>query len=344
MYFQNVQGLIPFSNLSESHPRLIRAKILELNTYIHDKKPDIILLNETWLKKSIGDHEIIEDKVYKIFRKDRTVLSHPPDKNNPKKFRKNGGGVLIAVRDDIEATSKRISLSHGAEILAVEVDNKGSKFVLCTCYRVGTLGPENHESISKSLKSFYSSKKPKTVVVIGDFNLNSVTWPNDPEVTINNNIDKLFVDTFNDLGLTQVINQATHSKGRILDLLFTSKTQLLDNICVHDLNSVCKSDHAPITFEVKTKIKRKKPIKRKCYNFKRANWEALNAELSQVNWDAMLGGAEPEIAWSRFKDKLFDSIDKHIPIITINAEFQPFSHPGLTRSCFKHAKQKMKPD
>jgi len=106
-----------------------------------------------------------------------------------------------------------------------------------------------------------------------------------------------------------------------------------------------------LSLEVKTKIKRKKPIKRKCYNFKRANWEALNAELSQVNWDAMLGDAEPEIAWIRFKDKLFDSIDKHIPIITINAEFQPpWFDPELFQACqtkdearlkFKRTKSKL---
>jgi hypothetical protein len=101
IYYQNVQGLIPFSNLSDAHPHLDRTKILELNTYILKDKPDIVLLNETWLKKSIKDHEIIEDKVYKIFRTDRSILSHPPDRANSKKFRKNGGGVLIAVRDDI---------------------------------------------------------------------------------------------------------------------------------------------------------------------------------------------------------------------------------------------------
>ena len=323
VYYHNAQGLIPFSNLSDPHPCLDRTKIIELNLYIHNNKPDIVLLNETWIKKSIKDNEVIQDPVYKIFRKDRSILSHPPDKSIPKKFRKNGGGVLIAVRDDIDATSKRISLGNGAEISAIEVDNKGSKFVFCTCYRVGTLGPANHESIYKSLKSFYQSKKPKKIFILGDFNLSSVSWPYDCEAHISNTTERLFVDTFNDLGLTQCIHQATHSKGKVLDLLLTSDTQLVDNICVLDLNSVCKSDHAPITFEVKTKVKRKKPTKRKCYNFKRANWEALNIDLQNVSWDAMLDQVEPEIAWTRFKVKLFECVDRHIPKITIKSEFQP---------------------
>ena len=323
VYYQNVQGLIPFSNLSDQHPHLDRTKILELNLHIHTNKPDVILLNETWLKKSIKDHEVIEDKVYKIFRKDRTVLSHPPDSKNPKKFRKNGGGVLIAVRDDIDATSQRISLGNGAEILAIEIDNKGSKFVFCTCYRVGTLGIENLESISKSVNSFYKSKRPKKLFIVGDFNLSNISWPYDPEVPITNNTEKGFVEMFNDLGLNQLISQSTHIKGKILDLLLTTDVQLVDKVCVQDINSVCKSDHAAITFDVKTKVKRKKPIKRKCYNFKRANWESLNADLRGVNWDALLDRVEPDIAWNRFKIQLFELVDKHIPQVTFKSEFQP---------------------
>ena len=45
--YQNVQGLIPFSQLGNYQPSLDRTKILELNAYIKLNKPDIILLNET---------------------------------------------------------------------------------------------------------------------------------------------------------------------------------------------------------------------------------------------------------------------------------------------------------
>ena len=58
-------------------------------------------------------------------------MSHPSDPSNPKKFRKYGGGVLIAIRSDIEATSKRIALCRGAEIVAIEVTINGSKFFCC---------------------------------------------------------------------------------------------------------------------------------------------------------------------------------------------------------------------
>ena len=61
-----------------------------------------------------------------MFRNDRSQTSHPPDPLNPKKFRENGGGVLFAIRSDIVADVKRLSVRKGAEILVIEVtiDNK----------------------------------------------------------------------------------------------------------------------------------------------------------------------------------------------------------------------------
>ena len=53
IYYQSVQGLIPFTELNETHPNLDNTKLSELHVYVYDKQPDIIILNETWLKKSI---------------------------------------------------------------------------------------------------------------------------------------------------------------------------------------------------------------------------------------------------------------------------------------------------
>jgi endonuclease/exonuclease/phosphatase family metal-dependent hydrolase len=337
VYYQNVQGLLPFSALGDAQPSLNRTKLCELNYHIHTDKPDVILLNETWLKKSVRDHEVIEDTTYKIFRTDRSKLSHPGDPQNPKKFRQNGGGVLIAVRSDLNAVSKRISMRRGAEIAAVELTIDGCKYIFCTCYRVGTLGVENHSTISDSIRSLYQCKRPKKIFIVGDFNLSSVTWPisNPP----GNNIDKLFTDTFDELGLSQTISTATHSKGRTLDLLLSSHSQLIDNQKIHDITPIVKSDHFAITFEIKTKIRHIKCTKRKCYNFKRASWEALNKDLCRVDWNNLLGSTEPDVAWSRFKTELFRNVDKHIPTVSVSNEYRaPWYDSELHEACM--AKEK----
>ena len=86
VFYQNVQGLIPFSNLAEDHPQLDYNKIFELNADINSHIPDIIILNKTWLKRSILDSEIFPPGKYVIHRLDRSEKTHPIDPLNPKKI------------------------------------------------------------------------------------------------------------------------------------------------------------------------------------------------------------------------------------------------------------------
>ena len=321
--YQNVRGLIPFSNLNQPHPNLDSTKIYELNAFICKENPDVLLLSETWLKKSIKDNEVINGNNYNVYRSDRSQFSHPMDPNDPSKYKKSGGGVLIATRSDIEASYKRISMRRGAEIVAVEVSIKGVKYVFCVVYRVGTLGQDNHRSIVDSIKPFFKSRKTKKIFILGDFNLSNVKWPYVENAHYTTPIEKSFVDTFDDFGLTQCILQPTHVKGKTLDLLCTNSPGLITNLNVVKNSTICKSDHYPIIFDVKAKSDFKKPPKRKIYNFKRADWDALNRDLQNVSWSGMLDCIEPDLAWASFKSTLFSLVNKHIPTITVKNNFQP---------------------
>ena len=61
-----------------------------------------------------------------------------------------------------------------------------------------------------------SWRKFKADFVVGDFNLPEVNWSDGVSPTL---LGGRFIDLFNDLGLTQMINQPTHDKGKVLDLL-----------------------------------------------------------------------------------------------------------------------------
>ena len=153
IFYQNVQGLVPFTELNKNHPRLDNTKISEIHAFIHDKKPDIIVFNETWLRNTILDQEILPDDQYKMFRRDRSNESHPPDLDNPQKFRRNGGGVLIAINCSLKVSFNVINLKCNAEMLAVEIImGDGSKIVISTCYRVGTLRVTNYHEIANALQ------------------------------------------------------------------------------------------------------------------------------------------------------------------------------------------------
>ena len=154
IYYQNVQGLIPFTDLNKPYPNLDQTKLLELQSYMYQNRPDVIILNETWLKCTILDDEIFPSSEYKICRCDRTEFSHPPDPNDCLKFRRNSGGVLIAIRSALQSSSNYIVLKCKAEILAIELILK----VISTCYRVATLGTDNCREITATLAKLLRKK------------------------------------------------------------------------------------------------------------------------------------------------------------------------------------------
>ena len=103
----------------------------------------------------------------------------------------------------------------------------------------------------------------------------------------------------------------------------TDYPELINNIKVFPPGTFISSDHSPISFYIHSFIKRSKPKKRNIFNFKRANWAALNRDLSRVDWHHLLDNSEPDIAWNTFKNKFLSLCDRHIPKISIKESFQP---------------------
>ncbi len=74
---------------------------------------------------------------YKVFRLDRSPKTHPPDPGNPSKFRRSGGGVLIAVRRDVDVVSTKLEFGCAGEIIGITLKfGDGRKIILCSFYRV----------------------------------------------------------------------------------------------------------------------------------------------------------------------------------------------------------------
>ena len=322
VFYCNVQGLIPFGELGNDNPTLNVTKLHELNGYLYENRPDIVVYNETWLKDSIHDNEVLPTEIYKTFRLDRSSYTHPPDTTNSRKFRKNGGRVIIGIKHDIDIESKQIPLKCRGKILSIELTDKtGKKTIISTCYRVGTLGTENHDKIKQYINSIRRRRGVQQLILIGDFNLPSVDWD---QGLSPNTTEQLFVDTFNDLSLEQLINVPTHIKGNILDLVLSDKSDNISGLTVRSDGAICGSDHSAITFGLEINAKKKKAVKRRIYNFKHANWDAINLTFNSTNWRELLENCpNVESAWDSFKIKLFDICNTNIPKITISNEFQP---------------------
>ena len=316
----NCQGLIPFSELHEDHPKLNVTKMHEINQYLVSNEPDILMLNETWLKKSIKKKELFPDHIYKVFRLDRSCKTHPPDPKNPKKFRKNGGGVLMAIRRDLDIESTKLEFQCAGEILGITLKfNDGKKIILCSYYRVGTLSVDNHNEFKNFVKKARSRRGVTGVVIAGDLNLSKTDWDC---YSSTDSTEQLFLDSFANFGLEQLIHVPTHKLGNTLDLVLTDKPGLVSNKIVTEDKVPCQSDHFCVSFSINCSVKRIKLPKREVYNYKRANWDALNFDLNSVDWDTKLQG-DIHQSWLSFKYVIFDLMDQHIPKIKIGGFCQP---------------------
>ena len=321
VHYQNVQGLIPFGDLNEKYPTLNTTKIHEIGLYLQANNPDVIVLNETWLKSSILDNEVIPIDKYEVFRLDRTKSTHPPDPNNPKKFRQSGGGVLIGVRKNIGVTCKVIPIRCKAEILSVELkESSGRKTIISSFYRVGTLGIENHSAVENYITKIRRRRNVTGIVLVGDMNFPKVNWT---DFVSTDNIEQLFLNTFSNLSLEQLVNIPTHIKGNILDYIITDISHLIKNISVDSNNLMCGSDHYLIKFNMPLNKIKQKLTKRSIYNFKRAKWDDINSDFSKINWHSLLASNNIEDALVKFESKFFSICNKHIPKIKISNEFKP---------------------
>ena len=321
VFYLNVQGLIPFGELKEDHPTLHTTKVHELNLYLEHNQPDIFIFNETWLKDSISDNEVIPTDKYKVFRLDRCRSTHPPDPNNNRKFRLNGGGVMIGIRHNLDIESKIIPVKCKAEILSLEIkDKRGKKTIISTLYRVGTLGSDHHSRVDQYLRNIRRRRNVDKLILIGDMNMPNTDW----ELGVSNcRVEQLFLDTFNDLSLSQVINHPTHRKGNILDLILCDKPDHINDVQIDSDSGFGGSDHFSIIFKLNLDARRKKSSKRTIYNFKRADWDGMNSEFLATNWDNILLNQNIDLAWDNLKNKFFEISDRYIPKIKINDEFQP---------------------
>ena len=339
IFYNNVQGFINPGELKSESPTLNMTKLHEFHGYIFSQKPDIIILNETWLKKSILNSEIVPKDTYKLFRTDRCGKTHPWDPSNPKKFRRDGGGILIGHRLDIDIESTEVSsVKVLAEILTINFKlPTGKKLNISTFYRVGNLGVENFESVRKYLTTLATKKKLDKHILIGDLNFPEISWP-DPSTSVE--LHRKFIDLFMlELNHSQLVNKPTHKNGNILDLLFTNIPEQIEEVNVMGYKEACSSDHFGINFKLRYCVSKKNIPKRKIFNYDKADWKNLNYELKKIDWDGLMGMHDPCNSWQILKTILNNLCEKYIPRKSIKYQFQP---PWFDSDCQKILREKEK--
>ena len=187
---------------------------------------DIIAISETWLSDSIFNNEILPSN-FTIYRCDR---------------RSRGGGVMLAVKDDIPSQLLSSTSIPSLETLTVQI-GINQPLIICLAY----IPPGSKVQLCEPFFSLLSdlTNKFSPLLIMGDFNLPDINWNT---LSSTSQLSNVFCDLVFKLNLSQLVDMPTHNQGNILDLIFTNDEELFHAITVHPHEAfpLC-SDHYPIT-------------------------------------------------------------------------------------------------
>ncbi|CAH2089986.1 unnamed protein product [Euphydryas editha] len=282
---------------------------------------DILILVETWLNDSIFDCEFLDAR-YNIFRRDRSSTSSSL-------YKKEGGGVCIAVNKNIKVTRKIkwesecedvwLTLSSG------DADGTEPFLNICAVYIPPPVNQDYLKTFLSSVtKAISSMTNTSTAIIFGDFNLTNIIWEYDEHLSAyiplpcNNTTDNIFMDEMQFNNLYQC-NHVRNNNNRILDLILTdSPTRLKISECLSPLTNL--DVHHPaleINFNMIQVERSLKSNRTPRLNFNKSDYQKINKEIATVNW------------WDRWKDMDVEEMvgDFYTILNSIIEMYTPYSRP-----------------
>ena len=137
--------------------RSLRNKFLEFQALVATENPHLVAISETWIKSSTRDFEAeFEIEGYQLFCKDREG--------------KEGGGVLLYVKKDIQSIECSILSTH--ELLGVDLDMGATKYRVLVIYRPPSQSSERDIDLYRQLGDLIDGRPS---LVLGDFN-SHIDW------------------------------------------------------------------------------------------------------------------------------------------------------------------------
>lgn len=294
-------------NLALINVRSLRAGHEELSAAIDRYKPDLIALNETWLKKD-------EEKIV-------PAIAGYTLKSNPRLNGKKGGGVGFYIRKGVRARVKEHPPSQLEQMwLELQVSGVG-RFAVGTAYRPESVTVQNAiGAIGESLDTFGSCRG---IFLLSDFNVN-VTATDKP----NAKMLQTFMMQRNLVQLVSEPTRITDDSATTLDLLITDCPSLVKSIHLHHNTGI--SDHAMVIAELT--MKKQKPIPFYVYNrqISKIDQIAFEADLNTICWEEIRTLRDVNEMVLSFNHSIITLFDKHSPVRQIRVNQQ--SYPWITEN------------
>lgn len=313
VFYQNVRGL--------------KTKTHELYTASLTCNYDSLVLTETWLDSSVFDNELLSND-YVIFRTDRNF-----DLTNTTR----GGGVLLALNKSITADSLVLrSDVPSIDIIGIKICFNHRPLYVIALYIPPVLDVASYDIIFSQLMSYEFCRGDQDLLILGDFNI-----PNYIKFLNNNQYKDNYIDilrNFCEFLNIQQYNQVENSKNRILDLVLSNNTVVVEK-SINVLLMRTDPFHPPLEVHLTASL-RKKKFSAQCipkYNFKRADFPRLYQDLAEADFSCILTCNNIHDACRQLYTMLDTIFVRSVPkTVTKNGKYPPW----FTGDIIKNIKNK----
>ena len=252
----------------------------------------VIGVTETWLTKD-DRTSFVSLPGFEFFRGDVNGT-----------VKKHGAGVYVS--KDINVIQIEVPVPNAVAVKVIDLD-----LLIVTVYRPPSYSEEENAALLNFLDSLYGGTE---VVVMGDFNLSSLTWPleaaNRDSIRA---IDRLFRDCFVGLGLTQWVEFGTFQRSdNILDLVLTSDDDRIVDIFADALFPQCH--HYPIIFRLAyQETDRTEEVSPKL-DWHKGNFLKISEELDSQDWETLFHGLDADVCYNILLGIVNESVERWVPL------------------------------
>ena len=305
-------------NLLYLNARSVCNKTEMLANKIQEENVDICCIAETWLHEGDRDNVIIGQLCPTGYD-----IIHQPRKTR-------GGGVAVVYRNSLKMDRIGDYDFKTFEYLEVRCQEGGKDITLGIVYRPP----------SSSIPSFYKeftvlmdghTTTPGQLLLVGDFNLRY-------EQLQDTNV-KRFHELIDNVNCSQLVNEETHERGHILDLVITRNedSHFVKNLTISPL---IYCDHYTIAFELPCMRSKQSKIIKKCRNLRDVDLDKMVSDLE--NSDLILNPPQDlDSLVSCYNHTLRKIFDTHAPVTEKEIVLRPRS-PWYDESIMQAKRERRK--
>ena len=215
-----------------------------------------------------------------------------------------GRGIVMYV--DKSISSYKIDISNDfqeAIFISIKVNNAESLIAGCV-YRSPNSTELNNDNLNELINAMSSNCKQQ-LIIMGDYNFPLINWNSYSTLSGYMSKEAKFLETVRDCYLIQKIKQPTRFRVNCspsaLDLLFVKQDDYINEVSYE--SPLGKSDHRVLSFEYQSRVNRLQYMKSK-YFYDKADYDAINAVLANVNWHDEMMDKDTNGKWTVFKNTI----------------------------------------